>query len=173
MRILLLLALLLPQMAYAGLAPIAVPSGTTIRFLQSGMQTAGVCSTSGSGVASIIAPGSSGNVLTSNGSTWSSQAPGIAPATTNTVSSNFTIPTLMNAYILNVNTTAGAIAITLPDAVASSGFCVKVKNTGSPVHNATQTPPGIQTVDALASDALSTQNSSHQYCAVSGNWFIY
>ena len=38
----LLVALLLPQVALAGLPPIAVPSGTTIQFLNSGLKTLGI-----------------------------------------------------------------------------------------------------------------------------------
>lgn len=91
--------------------------------------------------------------------------------TTNTVSANFTIPTLTGDYILNVDTTGGAVAITLPDATLSDGFCADVKDIGS--NTVTSTPPGGQTVDGAASSVITALNDSNHYCAVGGNWFNY
>ena len=67
--------------------------------------------------------------------------------TTSTVSTNTTVPTLTNFELLNVDTSSGPLIITLPDAGASNGFCIKIKNIGSPVHTNTINPPGVQTID--------------------------
>src|SRR5574338_239233 len=47
--------------------------------------------------------------------------------TVNTVSVNTTIPTLTKDYILNVNTGAGSVTVTLPSATGSDTFCVDIK----------------------------------------------
>jgi len=92
--------------------------------------------------------------------------------TTNTVAINFAIPlTIAADYLLNVDTSGGGIAITLPNAVLSAGYCAYVKNLNT--NAVTVTAPLAQTIDGLASDTLSVQNESHLYCANGGNWFIY
>lgn len=93
-----------------------------------------------------------------------------ASRTTNMVMSTFTIPALTGDYILNVNSSLGSISITLPDAVASVGNCVDVKDIGT--NSVTVLPPVGQTVDSGSSDILNSGDSGH-YCAVSSNWFIY
>lgn len=93
--------------------------------------------------------------------------------TTNTVSTNFTVPTLTTDYILNVDTTGGVVAITMPDAVLSDKFCLDIKNIGSPVNDATMTATGIQTIDGAASYVETNQNDSARFCALSGVWFVY
>lgn len=89
------------------------------------------------------------------------------------VSANTTVSTLTTDNILNVDTTGGAINVTLPDSVASNGYCIDVKNIGSPANNVAVTAFGGQTIDGSASDTITNANDSAHYCAVSGNWFIY
>lgn len=94
------------------------------------------------------------------------------PKTTNVVSTNFVMPvTLSKDYILNVNTSGGAVSITLPDAVSSDGFCINMKNIGANTVNISA--PSLQTIDALSSDSLTLLNESHKHCAIGGNWSIY
>jgi hypothetical protein len=93
--------------------------------------------------------------------------------TVNTVSSNFTVPSLMADYILNANTTSFGFTVTLPDAVASSGLCVDVKNIGSPAHTITVATQGGQTIDGSATTSITSSMDSDHLCAVGGNWFIY
>lgn len=52
-------------------------SGTTAEWLPPGLRAAGMCLNDANGVMTVLAPGTSGNVPVSNGSTWVSQA---APA---------------------------------------------------------------------------------------------
>lgn len=89
------------------------------------------------------------------------------------VSVNTTVSSLTTDNILNVDTTGGAINVTLPDSVASNGYCIDVKNIGSPANNVAVTAFGGQTIDGSASDTITNANDSAHYCAVSGNWFIY
>jgi len=99
-------------------------------------------------------------------------APAVA-ATTNTVTANTTIPTLTKNYIIDVNTTSGALAITLPDAVASQGFCVYGKNIGSPANNATYGTTSAQTVDTQSTFVQNTLNDANEFCAINGNWSVF
>lgn len=72
MRKILALFLFLTSSANAG-APVLF-SGTAAKWIASGLQSAGVIITDSTGLMSIVAPSTSGNVLTSNGSTWTSAA---------------------------------------------------------------------------------------------------
>jgi len=49
-------------------------SGNSAKFLPSALKSVGVCTLDAGGVLASVAPGSSGNVLTSNGSAWVSSA---------------------------------------------------------------------------------------------------
>lgn len=93
--------------------------------------------------------------------------------TVNTVSSLFTVPTLTKDYILNVNTTSGVVSAILPDAIASSGFCIDIKNTGSPASNVSVTAYASQLIDGVSTDLITGAEDAKHYCAVSGSWFIY
>lgn len=50
-------------------------SGNTAKWLPAGLNSAGICSIDSSGVITSLSPGTSGNLLTSNGSAWVSSAP--------------------------------------------------------------------------------------------------
>lgn len=93
--------------------------------------------------------------------------------TTNTVTTNFTIPTLSKDYLLNVNSTSGVVAIVLPDATASAQWCATIKNTGSPASAVTITAFGGQTIDSASSFVNNFSKESENFCAVGGSWFIY
>lgn len=96
---------------------------------------------------------------------------GASARTTVTTTVSLSIPTLSKDYILNVNTGMGPLTETLPDSVASNGFCADIKNIGPSV--VTIAPPFGQTIDGFSSDSLVNQNDSTHYCAISGNWFKY
>jgi hypothetical protein len=98
--------------------------------------------------------------------------PGVA-STTSTVSANTTVPTLTKNYILGVNSTSSAIAITLPDAVASAGFCVMGKNIGFPANNVTYGTTSAQTIDTQSTFVQNTANDANTFCAINGNWSLY
>jgi hypothetical protein len=66
----------------------------------------------GTSAVQVVAPGTSGNVLTSNGTTWASTAPAAGGITyTTTKTANYTA--VKNDGVLT-NTTAGAFTVTLP-----------------------------------------------------------
>ncbi len=104
--------------------------------------------------------------------TWGVPSPAAAARVVNTVSSNTTMTTPIAVdYILNVDTSGGAVAVTLPSAATSGGFCVDVKNMGSSA--VTVSAPAAQTIDGSSTDSIATANEAHHYCAVGGNWFNY
>lgn len=94
-----------------------------------------------------------------------------AARTTNTVSINFGIPNLTVDYLLNVDSSAGNISISLPSPSLSNGFCASVKHLST--MNDIVITPAAGMIDGLATDTLNVQNEVHKYCAVGSNWFIY
>lgn len=100
---------------------------------------------------------------------------GTASRNTNTVGSNFTFPTLVKDYLLNVNTSSGGIIVILPDAVDSLGYCADVKNIGSPVNSITVSAFDGQTIDGFSNVIINdpSGNESRHFCAVNGNWYNY
>ena len=68
----LFLGILLSAQAFA--APPIIWYGASAKLLPSSLQSAGVCQLDNNGVLSSTAPGSSGNVLLSNGSVWTSSS---------------------------------------------------------------------------------------------------
>ncbi len=93
--------------------------------------------------------------------------------TVSTVSANVSIPILTKDYILNVNTSSGPVTVTLPSASSSTGFCIDIKNIGSPSYAVTVNPTVPQLIDGSSSNSVDLALDSKHYCAVSGNWFIY
>jgi hypothetical protein len=98
---------------------------------------------------------------------------GSSARTVKVVSTDFTVPVLINDYVLNVNTTMGAVNVTMPDAFLSNGFALDVKNTGSPASVVNVIPVGGQGVDGMVSDTIENSLDSNTYIAVSGSWFRY
>jgi hypothetical protein len=93
--------------------------------------------------------------------------------TVNTVTTVFTIPALTADYILNANSTSFGFVVTLPDATASAGLCVDIKNIGSPANTITVSTQGGQTIDGGASVFILNSMDADHICAVGGEWFIY
>lgn len=91
--------------------------------------------------------------------------------TSNTVSSNFSIPALTGDYVLNVDTSGGAVSITMPSAMVSGSYFVDIKNIGT--HTVTiATVPG-QTIDGQASTTIDGQWDSVHLGAIGGQWYNY
>lgn len=91
----------------------------------------------------------------------------------NTVSADTTVSSLSTDNILNVDSSSGALNITLPDATASANWCIDIKNIGSPVHTVSLLGASGQTVDGGANFDLTDPNESAHLCSVGGNWFNY
>jgi hypothetical protein len=119
-----------------------------------------------SGALNIVA--GSGVTVTPSGSSITIAASGSSGArTTNSVAANFVIPTLAVDYDLNVTASA---QITLPDAVASRGFCAVVGDVNATT--VTVIAPGAQTINGNANDVLTLPHQVHNYCANGGEWWI-
>ena len=90
--------------------------------------------------------------------------------TTNTVATDFSIPSLTSDYILNVNDAGGVATITLPTAASSAGFCADVKNLNGA--NTVSIVPPSGTIDGQVS-LSENQYDSYHLCSVGGGWYIY
>lgn len=91
----------------------------------------GVLIGNGTNAVTAIAPGASGNLLISNGSSWTSQASNTLSTSnnyslSNEITTNTNINTLYDYYL--VNTSAAPITITLPDisSLSASGYKAKL-----------------------------------------------
>jgi len=93
--------------------------------------------------------------------------------TVNTVSANFTIPSLTSDYILNVDSTGGSVTITIPSSSLSGTYCIDVKNIGSPATDVVLDPVGSQTIDGNLTFTETDGNESVRLCPLTSNWFIY
>jgi hypothetical protein len=112
-----------------------------------------------------------------DGSAWQSMSGGGggggSARTVSTVTGDTTVTTLTGDRIVNVNATSGDVAITLPDAVASAGWCVDIKKVDSSANEVSLVGDSGQTVDGNASMELPEQNDAVRACAVGGDWFLY
>ncbi len=83
---------------------------------------------------STVAPGTSGNILTSNGTDWASTAPAsqLGGSTTSSNGSNLTLTSSSNRYQV-VTMTAAGLAVILPDATTMTAGAVPfvIKNGGT------------------------------------------
>lgn len=127
----------------------------------------------GTGSVTFIAPGTSGNVLTSNGTTWSSAAPTPAnmwgaPSCTVTISASATVAT--STCVLLVNASGGAVTVTLP-AAASALQAVSIKKIDASANTVTITPP-TGTLDGAANYVETLQNDAALITSDSTNYWI-
>lgn len=91
--------------------------------------------------------------------------------TTNLVSADFPIPTPTKDYMLLVNTSGGAVSISLPSAATIAGICIWIKNLNTNAVNVI--PNGTETIDLASSDAITSQYEARLYCAVAGNFYRF
>ena len=120
----------------------------------------------------FVAPSSSGNVLTSNGTTWSSSAPAAGGITYTAVkTANYTA---VNNDGVQTNTTAGAFTVTLP-ATPSNGnqvFVVDSFNTWG-TNNLTIGRNG-STIEGVAQDLVCDITGVSVQCVYNGTtWDIF
>jgi hypothetical protein len=102
----------------------------------------------------LSAVGTSGNVLTSNGSAWVSQVPSLNVAVASK-SANYTL-TSSDQLALGDATSAG-FTFTLPSATSNPGKIYWVKKTDSSVNAITIARAGSDTIDAATSTTINTQ----------------
>ena len=90
-----------------------------------------------------------------------------------TTSLSLVIANLARDYLLNADSTLSILYETLPDAVASNGFCIDIKNIGSPANVVTVLTQFSQTIDGQSSYLVSGTFESARICANGSNWFLY
>lgn len=132
---------------------VALFSGTTGKLLKDG-----------------IAPGTAGNVLSSDGTNWASAAPASTSFTYSSKIANFTAAA-GNAY--GVDTSGGAVTCTLPTAVGIAGkeIVVSLRTAGN---NLTFNTTSGQTIDGQASGAIVTgvRYNTYRFMSDGANWIL-
>jgi hypothetical protein len=112
-------------MTYSGTALPVANGGTSLTTLTANNVILG----NGTSAPTFVAPSTNGNVLTSNGTTWTSSAPAAGGITyTTTKTSNYTASA--NDGVLT-NTTAGAFTVTLPASPANGAQVIVADAAGT------------------------------------------
>lgn len=116
----------------------------------------------------FVAPGTTGNILTSNGTTWTSAVPSMVMPISN-ISGNTTLASTTRYYFCN--TTGGTFTVTLPAASTNSGvvFVVKAITFGGASVSVART--GADTIEGATSDTI-TAGEGKAYVSNGTSWFI-
>lgn len=131
----------------------------------------GVVTNDASGVMTSVAPGTSGNVLKSDGTQWTSGTFTQANLAVTSKTSGYTATGSDDVIICNAS--GGAFTITLPAAASNTGKMLKIIKTGSDFNaitidgNASETIDGTTTVQiSLPGDSIDIvcDGSNWQYC---------
>jgi hypothetical protein len=74
--------------------------------------------------------------------------------------------------LVKVDTSAGAVTVTLPDALAAHGLEVMVFDYGgaAATHNITVSPRGSETITPAGGGTISTNSSAKTYISDGANW---
>ena len=125
----------------------------------------------GTSAVQFVAPGTTGNVLTSNGTTWSSTAPAAGGITYVTKTSNYT--TQNNEGVL-ANTAGGAFTVTLPATPATGAQVIVADPTGNWGTNNLTIGRNGSTIAGVAQDLLCNINGVSVQLVYSGTtWTVY
>lgn len=128
----------------------------------------------GTSVPTFVAPGTSGNVLTSNGTTWTSavlsvpqSALGAVPILTKT--SNYTILTtdFQSRTLFLVDTTSAAFTLTLPNPATLSGYLITIKDSTG------QLGTNALTLARNGSEKIENTAASKVFYTPFGGWNIF
>jgi hypothetical protein len=113
-----------------------------------------------------VAPGSSGNVLTSDGTTWISAAPSGGTITIDNKTGAYTVISSDNGKVINC--TANTFTVSLTAAASlGAGFNVSIWNTGT--GTITIDPAGSETVDGTTTRVLRPGEGTQIICTGT-NW---
>lgn len=147
-------------------------SGTTVTVSQGGtgattLTANNVILGNGTSAVQFVAPGSNGNVLTSNGTTWTSTTP--ASTTTLTISNKTGAYTIVAGDLGKIiNCTSGTFTVSLTAAATlGSGFNVTIWNTGT--GTITIDPNASETIDGVTTIVL-YQGEGTQIVCNGTNW---
>jgi hypothetical protein len=158
---------------YSGSITSATWNGATVTVNRGGTGLAtipanAVVTGNATGSLTTIAPGNSGNVLTSNGTVWSSQA----PATSSIVAKTAAYTATTSDSTILASAASAAFSITLPTSVGATGKFYTIKKTDSSANVVTIATTSSQTIDGAATKALSYQYDAYTVQSDGSNWSI-
>lgn len=124
----------------------------------------------GTSAVQFVAPGTSGNVLTSNGTTWASTAPGVGSQTLDVKSKTTTYTAAATDTVLLVDASGGAWTLTLPAAASNTGHIFYIKKTDSSVNAVTVDGNASETIDGTTTKTVSFQYEAIMIVSDGTNW---
>lgn len=118
-----------------------------------------------------VAPSTSGNVLTSDGTDWvSSPTAALTVISKATADSPYTA--LTSDGVILVNATAGVFTLNLPAASGNSGKVFRIKKTDSSFNAITVDGNSSETIDGSTTTTLNTQYEQLEIVCDGSNWHI-
>jgi len=119
----------------------------------------------------FVAPSTSGNILTSNGTTWQSTAPASGSSlSVTTITANTTLVNTDNAIICNA--VAGGFTVTLETAVGNSGVVHHLKKSDTTTNIVTVDANGSQTIDGDLTLDITDPLVSITIVSDGSNWHV-
>lgn len=116
----------------------------------------------------IPLPGSSGNVLTSNGTNWVA----LPPSSASFISKTAAYTALTTDELINVDSTGGAFTITLPTAVGNAGKTFTFTKTNNNALGVTIDAAGTETINGALTKVLYLQYARLVIYSNGANWNI-
>jgi hypothetical protein len=124
----------------------------------------------GSGNLSGVAPGTSGNALISNGTSWASSAITVTPVAPVTKTTTYTATTADETIL--VDTSGGAWTLSLYTAVGNAGRKIRVLKTETSTNALTIDPNGSETINGVTTWKLATKDAELTLESDGSNWRI-
>ena len=127
----------------------------------------------GTATPSFVAPSTSGNVLTSNGTTWASTAVAAAVRYQSSQTANYTVD-FANGPNQTILCNTNAFTVTLPTAVSQAGKTVRIVKVGSDTNAITLATTSSQTIGGYGTTVLllSNQNDWMEVESDGANWAL-
>jgi hypothetical protein len=123
----------------------------------------------GTSAVQLVAPGSSGNVLTSNGTTWTSAAPSGGTITIDNKTGAYTVISSDNGKVINGTNGSFTVSLTAASSLGA-GFNCWIWNTSGNIGDAvTIDPNGAETIDGATTLVLRPGEGTQIICTGS-NW---
>jgi hypothetical protein len=120
-----------------------------------------------------VAPGSSGNVLTSNGTVWASAAPTAPSAALSIVSKTANHTVLTTEELILCDATSGAFTITTYTAVGNTGRIIRILKTDSSANRITVDANSTETIGGSTVNRLiGIQNDDMIIVSDGTNWQV-
>lgn len=127
----------------------------------------------GTSAPTFVAPGTTGNVLTSNGTTWTSNVATTPNPTVVTKSANYTLLTTDSTKYFLLDTSGGAFNLTLPTPASGLIFFLKDSTGNFATNNLTLVRASTEKIDGLAASKVFQTNWGGWTVFSNGtDWFI-